>query len=145
MPSSSCEAMTILAFDFGTKSIGVAVGQSLTQSASPLPALKANEGKPNWDLLEKLLQTWQPKFCVVGLPLNMDGTEQPLTQLARKFANRIHGRFGIQVVLQDERLTTVSAREEIFAEHGFRGLSKDKVDSVSACLIAEDFFANQQN
>ncbi|RTE85612.1 MULTISPECIES: Holliday junction resolvase RuvX [Gammaproteobacteria] len=135
-------AITILAFDFGTKSIGVAVGQSLTGSATPLAALKANEGKPNWELVDKLLKEWQPNLCVVGLPLNMDGTEQLLTQQARKFANRIHGRFGIQVELQDERLTTVSAREEIFSEYGFKGLSKDKVDSVSACLIAEDFFSN---
>lgn len=144
MPSSPCHAMTILAFDFGTKSIGVAVGQNLTKSASPLAALKAKDGQPNWDFVTQLLSTWQPALCVVGLPLNMDGSEQELTQLARKFANRLHGRFGVQVALQDERLTTVSAKEELFAESGFRGLAKDKIDSVSACLIAEDYF-NQQS
>ncbi|CUS48276.1 MAG: putative holliday junction resolvase [Idiomarinaceae bacterium HL-53] len=141
MPSSPCAAITILAFDFGTRSIGVAVGQSLTGSASPLAALKAKEGQPQWELVKKLLDTWQPHTCVVGLPLNMDGTEQPLTELARQFANRLHGRFGVNVLLQDERLTTVSAREEIFSEYGFKGLSKDKVDSVSACLIAEDYLS----
>ncbi|RUO40073.1 Holliday junction resolvase RuvX [Aliidiomarina taiwanensis] len=135
------QAMTVLAFDFGTRSIGVAVGQSLTQTASPLAALKAKDGQPQWHLVSTLLDTWQPHLCVVGLPYNMDGTEQELTQLARKFANRLHGRFGVQVVLQDERLTTVSAKEELFAEYGYRGLAKDKIDSVSACLIAEDYFS----
>lgn len=139
MPDSSNHTITILAFDFGTKSIGVAVGQSLTRSASPLAALKAKDGQPNWELAAQLLSSWQPTLCVVGLPLNMDGSEQELTQLARKFANRLHGRFGVQVTLQDERLTTVSAKEELFAERGFRGLTKDKIDSVSACLIAEDY------
>lgn len=115
------------------------MGQSLTRSASPLAALKAKDGQPNWELAAQLLSTWQPTLCVVGLPLNMDGSEQELTQLARKFANRLHGRFGVQVFLQDERLTTVSAKEELFAERGFRSLTKDKIDSVSACLIAEDY------
>lgn len=141
MPEASNKhTITVLAFDFGTRSIGVAVGQSLTQSASPLAALKAKDGQPQWHLVSSLLDTWQPQLCVVGLPYNMDGTEQELTQLARKFANRLHGRFGVQVVLQDERLTTASAKEELFAEHGYRGLAKDKIDSVSACLIAEDYF-----
>ncbi|MCO4322640.1 Holliday junction resolvase RuvX [Aliidiomarina quisquiliarum] len=139
MPSSPKRTTTILAFDFGLRSIGVAVGQSLTQSASPLAALKAKDGQPNWDTTAQLLATWQPTLCVVGLPLNMDGSEQELTQLARKFANRLHGRYGVQVELQDERLTTVSAKEELFAERGYRGLTKDKIDSVSACLIAEDY------
>lgn len=140
MPSSASSPITVLAFDYGVRSIGVAVGQSLTASASPLAALKAKDGQPNWELITQLLATWQPTLCVVGLPLNMDGSEQELTQLARKFANRLHGRFGVQVVLQDERLTTVGAKEELFAEYGYRGLAKDKIDSVSACLIAEDYF-----
>ena len=70
---------TLLGFDFGTKSIGVAVGQQLTGTARPLTALKAQEGTPDWNLIEKLLKEWQPDYVVVGLPLNMDGTEQPLT------------------------------------------------------------------
>ncbi|EGN75262.1 hypothetical protein A28LD_1279 [Idiomarina sp. A28L] len=132
--------MSILAFDFGTKSIGVAVGSRITSTASPLAALAAKEGIPNWQLLEKLIKEWQPDFCVVGLPLNMDGTEQPLTDLARKFGNRLHGRFGVQVKYQDERLTTASVREELFARGGFRELSKGRVDSAAACTILEDFF-----
>ena len=70
---------TILAFDYGLKSIGVAVGQQLTGSASTLKALKAQDGTPDWQQIENLIKEWQPAFVVVGLPLNMDGTEQPFT------------------------------------------------------------------
>ncbi|MBD1388733.1 Holliday junction resolvase RuvX [Neiella sp. HB171785] len=136
---------TILGFDYGTKSIGVAVGQEITGTASPDAALKANDGVPNWQQVESLLTQWQPDLLVVGLPLNMDGSEQELTQRARKFANRLHGRFGYQVELQDERLTTVDARARLFELGGFKALSKDKVDSVSAVLIVESYFENLWN
>lgn len=121
---------TLLSFDFGTKSIGVAIGQQLTGTARPLAALKANDGVPDWNKIEALLKEWQPDRVVVGLPLNMDGTEQPLTARARKFANRLHGRFGVQVDLHDERLSTVEARAELFERGGFRALSKGSVDSL---------------
>ncbi|MDZ7277423.1 Holliday junction resolvase RuvX [Pantoea eucrina] len=133
---------TLLGFDFGTKSIGVAVGQQLTGTARALTALKAQDGTPDWLLIEKLLNEWQPDYVVVGLPLNMDGTEQPLTARARKFANRLHGRFGVRVELQDERLSTVEARAGLFARGGYRALQKGQVDSQSAVIILEDWFEN---
>ncbi|WP_206403561.1 Holliday junction resolvase RuvX [Erwinia billingiae] len=134
--------MTLLAFDFGTKSIGVAIGQQLTGTARPLAALKAQDGTPDWNRIEALLKEWEPDRVVVGLPLNMDGTEQPLTARARKFANRIHGRFGVQVDLHDERLSTVEARAELFERGGFRALGKGSVDSLSAVIILESWFEN---
>lgn len=134
--------MTLLAFDFGTKSIGVAIGQQLTGTARPLAALKAQDGTPDWNKIEALLKEWEPDRVVVGLPLNMDGTEQPLTARARRFANRIHGRFGVQVDLHDERLSTVEARAELFERGGFRALSKGSVDSLSAVIILESWFEN---
>lgn len=133
-------AQTILAFDFGTSSIGCAVGQSITATAQGLPSFKAQDGIPNWEQIGKVIAEWQPDLLVVGLPLNMDGTEQPLTQRAKKFANRLNGRFNLPVQLQDERLTTVSARSEIFERGGYRALKKGKVDSISACLILESWF-----
>lgn len=136
-------AQTILAFDFGTSSIGCAVGQSITGTAQGLPAFKAQDGIPNWEQIGKVIAEWQPDLLVVGLPLNMDGTEQPLTQRAKKFANRLNGRFRLPVELQDERLTTVSARSEIFERGGYRALKKGKVDSISACLILESWFEAQ--
>ncbi|EMH4163844.1 Holliday junction resolvase RuvX [Pluralibacter gergoviae] len=131
---------TLIAFDFGTRSIGAAVGQRITGTARPLAALKAQEGTPDWNLIERLLKEWQPEAVIVGLPLNMDGTEQPLTVKARKFANRIQGRFGVKIILHDERLSTVEARAGLFEQGGYRALNKGKIDSASAVVILESFF-----
>lgn len=131
---------TLLAFDFGTRSIGVAVGQRITGTARPLTALKAQNGTPDWALIERLIKEWQPEKVVVGLPLNMDGTEQPLTARARNFANRLHGRFGVAMALHDERLSTVEARAGLFSRGGFRALDKGSVDSASAVVILESYF-----
>ncbi|MFC0309669.1 Holliday junction resolvase RuvX [Gallibacterium trehalosifermentans] len=135
--------LTVMAFDFGTQSIGCAIGQSITETAQALPAFKAQDGIPNWEAIKKCLDEWQPDIVVVGLPLNMDGTEQEITQRAKKFANRLYGRFGVKVELQDERLTTTEARSEIFARGGFRALNKGKIDSISACVILESWFENR--
>ena len=131
---------TLIAFDFGTKSIGAAVGQRITGTARPLAALKANDGNPDWTLIERLLREWQPEAVIVGLPLNMDGTEQPLTARARKFANKIHGRVGVKIILHDERLSTVEARAGLFEHGGYRALNKGRIDSASAVVILESFF-----
>ncbi|MBD3586134.1 Holliday junction resolvase RuvX [Salinimonas sp. HHU 13199] len=134
---------TILAFDFGTKSIGVAVGQEITATASPLPALKAKDGIPDWQQVETLYTQWEPDLVVVGLPLNMDGTEQEVTQRAKKFANRLHGRFRRPVETWDERLSTADAKAMLFELGGYKKLTKDKVDSVSACVIFTSWAENQ--
>ena len=133
---------TVLGFDFGTKSIGVAVGQQITSSATPLFSLKAVDGIPNWDEIAKLIQEWQPDLVVVGLPLNMDGTEQEMTHRARKFANRLNAKFGVKIVTQDERLTTTDAKARLFELGGFKALTKGQVDAVSAVLIVESYFEN---
>lgn len=130
---------TLLGFDYGTKSIGVAIGQEITASARPLLALKANDGIPNWEQIGALIQEWQPALLIIGLPLNMDGTEQDISRRARKFANRLHGRFGVPVELQDERLTTTDARARLFEAGGYKALGKDAVDAVSAQLILESW------
>ena len=134
---------TVIGFDFGKKYIGVAVGQEMTGSATPLGSIKATVGIPLWDNLAKYLTEWQPDFIVVGLPLNMDGSEQQLTLDAKKFGNRLHGRFGIKVEFQDERLTTADAKEQLFARGGFKNLKKDNIDAESARLIIESYFEQQ--
>lgn len=136
--SSQC----CLAFDFGMKSIGVAVGQSLTGTASPLAALKARDGIPNWDVLAELVEQWDPSEMLVGLPLNMDGSEQEITSNVKRFANRLQHKYKRKVHLHDERLSTVDAKERLFALGGYKKLTKDKVDSVSACLIYESWVLN---
>ena len=134
---------TLLGFDFGTKSIGVAAGQEITGTAAPLEALKAVDGIPDWDRVAALFEQWQPGQVVVGLPLNMDGTEQQVTFAARKFANRLHARFRVPVATCDERLTTADARARLFELGGYKKLDKQKVDSVAACLILESWMAAQ--
>lgn len=136
---------TVLAFDFGTRSIGVAVGQEITGTASPLTALKARDGIPDWNIIEALYQEWQPDIVVVGLPLNMDGSEQEMTQRAQKFANRLHGRFKVAVDVCDERLSTADAKAMLFELGGYKKLTKDKIDSVSACVIFSSWIENQYN
>ena len=133
-------ARTILGFDFGTKSIGAAVGQDLTGTASPLDALRARDGIPDWNEVGKLFAEWKPDLVVVGLPLNMDGTEQLMTFRARKFGNRLRERFRTEVRFQDERLTTKAVREELFAVGGASRLEKGRVDSCSAsCRVRRPF------
>ena len=134
---------TLIGFDFGKKYIGVAVGQEITGSATPLGAVKANDGIPHWENLANFLNEWQPDVIVVGLPLNMDGSEQQLTLDAKKFGNRVSGRYGIKVEFQDERLTTADAKEQLFSRGGYRNLKKDNIDAESARLILESFFEQQ--
>jgi putative Holliday junction resolvase len=129
----------VIAFDFGMKSIGVAVGQAITQTASPLQAIKAQDGIPNWDNLAKVLSQWEPDALLVGLPLNMDGSEQAITTSARRFVGRLKHKYNLPVFLHDERLSTVDAKAKLFELGGYKKLSKEKVDSVSACLIYESW------
>ncbi len=130
---------TYLGFDFGTKRIGVAVGQALTKTASPLKNLSAQDGVPDWQLIQKLIEQWRPQALIVGIPLNMDGSEQAITKRARRFANRLHERFKLPVHGIDERLTTVSARSELFDSGGYKALKKQEIDSFAAKLILESW------
>ncbi|WP_199611408.1 Holliday junction resolvase RuvX [Flocculibacter collagenilyticus] len=134
---------TALAFDFGTKSIGIAVGQEITASATPVTAIKARDGIPNWDDIEKIINEWQPDVLVVGLPLNMDGTTQEVTYRAKKFGNRLHAKFKVPLEMHDERLSTADAKADLFSTGGFKNLSKGNVDSASACVILESWFEAQ--
>lgn len=132
---------TIMAFDFGTKSIGSAIGQEITGTASPLKAFKANDGIPNWDEIEKQIKEWQPDLLVVGLPTDLQGKAlETITPRAKKFAQRLHGRYGLPVELHDERLSTAEARAELFSMGGYKALSKGNVDCQSAVVILESWF-----
>lgn len=130
----------ILAFDFGTHRIGVAFGQELTGTATPLPILPARDGIPDWQQIAKLMEEWQPDAFVVGVPLNMDGTEGPITPRARKFGNRLHGRFHRPIHTMDERLSTVEAREKL---EGSANKNTIGLDSMAATLILESWFREQ--
>ncbi|MEO8400591.1 MAG: Holliday junction resolvase RuvX [Gammaproteobacteria bacterium] len=129
----------LLGFDFGMKRIGVAVGQTVTKTARPLATLNAMQGVPQWNVLDKLIKTWQPDGLIVGIPLNMDGTAQPITELARQFATQLHEHYQVPVYEMDERLSTKDARERIFAEGGYKALRDGQVDSVAAKLILQNW------
>lgn len=119
----------VMGFDFGMGKIGVAVGQRVTKTANALTILKAKDGIPNWQAVEKLFKEWQPDLLIVGLPLNMDGTPSEMSRLSEKFARRLHGRFNLPFETMDERLSSFEAAE--FAE------PNQLVDAIAARLILE--------
>ncbi|MBD2857388.1 Holliday junction resolvase RuvX [Spongiibacter sp. KMU-158] len=129
-----------MAFDYGLRWIGCAIGQTITGSASALPALRAKDGIPRWEEIEALLKEWRPDVVVVGLPLNMDGSESEMCQRARKFGNRLHGRFGVRVEFSDERLSSFEARGQILEQEASQDFKAQGVDSLSACVILESWF-----
>ena len=136
-----------LGFDFGYKRIGLAVGQHLTGSATPLPTLDAKQGVPNWGEVEKKIKQWRPGALIVGLPKAMDDTELYTTALARGFARQLRKRFSLPVYLVDERLTTKEARSHLFAEGGYKKIKKTEIDSIAACIILEQWLggSNEQH
>jgi len=129
----------VLAFDFGMKRIGVAVGQTVTNSARPLVTIPAKEGIPELKALTKIIQQWKPDALVIGIPLNMDGTIQPITQHAKNFGIFLKQQFDLPVFEMDERLTTKAARERIFKEGGYKALQNGQVDQVAAQLILQNW------
>ena len=131
----------VLAFDFGTRRIGVAVGDFETRLAHPLAAIAAVENRARFAAIAQLVAEWRPVRLVVGIPAHADGTEHPIGRLARRFAQRLHGRFGIRAELVDERLTSREA-EGLLRAAGVRGARlKAGLDSVAAQRILETYFA----
>ena len=122
-----------MAFDFGTTKIGVAIGQKITGTATPVAIVKARDGIPQWQVMDRLVEEWQPTVLVVGLPINMDGSESDMSKAATRFSRRLHGRYGISIELMDERLSTFEAREFEAA---------DQLDSIAAKLILETWLAD---
>ena len=135
-------AQCILAFDYGLKAIGVAVGQTVTATASALPPLAARDGVPDWQQLATLFDTWKPSQLVVGLPLNMDGSASELSRRAEKFARQLQGRFQLPVATMDERLSSFEARGDILDRHRSRDFKRHNVDGLAAKLILESWLAN---
>jgi len=126
----------LLCFDYGEKRIGVAVGQHVTATATALEIVAVRHGRPDWERIETLVREWQPQALVVGNPLNLDGTRQPCTDAADRFARKLAGRFRIPVHRADERLTTFAARRQV--------PGRVKVDAEAAKVILESWLAMQQ-
>jgi putative Holliday junction resolvase len=130
----------LISFDFGMKRIGVAVGQTVTQTARPLETIIASQGVPNWSDINKIIKKWQPDALVVGIPLNMDGTDQPITLAARQFSQELSNQTHLTVYEMDERLTTKDARERLFAQGGYKALQGGQIDQIAAQLILQNWF-----
>ena len=141
MPNAHRRAM---AFDYGTRQIGVAVGQTLTGSAEPLTNLRARDGVPDWDQLARLIREWEPNVLVVGLPLNMDGSASDMSERAARFARRLNGRFLLPVETVDERLSTFEAKQHL-KDQGRTPSSyrDDPVDSLAAALLLQTWLSSQ--
>ena len=136
---------TVLGFDFGTRNIGVASGQVITRTATALASLKARDGIPDWQHIEALIDQWRPDAVVVGIPLNMDGSESDMSRRARKFGNRIHGRWGLPFYPADERLTSFEAKEWA-GRLGHKGhFGSNPVDAMAAQIILEAWLNDPLN
>jgi putative holliday junction resolvase len=131
---------TLLAFDFGAKRIGVAVGNTLLRHANPLTTIADEKTGTRFARIEVLLKEWQPGALVVGLPGNDDGTPHELTALCRRFANRLKGRFNLPVILLDERYTSLAASAQL-KEEGIHGMKqKTLIDQYAAQQILQAYF-----
>jgi putative Holliday junction resolvase len=122
---------TLLAFDYGLKKIGVAIGNTLTRQARPLQVLRPTTREQRFSAIASLLQEWRPDRLVVGLPLTTEGGEQHATLRCRRFANQLHGRYGLDVCLVDERGTSVEAQDILG--------NNDDDDAVAAALILQRY------
>jgi putative Holliday junction resolvase len=131
---------TVLAFDFGLKRIGVAVGETLLKRANALATIEAEANEARFAAIARLIEEWRPTQLVVGLPLSLDGTEHEMTARCRRFANQLHGRFGLPVALSDERLTSVAAESELREAGVDWRARKGRVDALAAQHILQDYF-----
>ena len=134
------KAGVIVAFDFGLKHIGMAVGQEITNTAQTFYSLKAESGEPNWDELDIIVRDWQPKLFVVGNPINMDGSDSVIKEKSDKFSNLIRQRYNIPVELMDERLSTREARERMKSDSGHFVDASADIHQISAQIILESWF-----
>lgn len=132
----------LLGFDYGSKQIGVAVGQVITGQARELCVLKAQNGVPDWNQIQALLEEWKPDALVVGLPLNMDGTPSEMSARAEKFARRLNGRFNLPVHTHDERLTTFEAKGQRLRQGRTGSYRDNPVDALAAALLLEGWLEN---
>lgn len=135
----------VFGFDFGSRLLGVAVGNRFTGSARGLTAIAVRDGDPDWSRLDALRQEWQPDALVVGLPLTLDGEEQPASRGARRFAEKLGQRYGLPVDLTDERHSSQEAAQR-FAGARAAGLKKRRdaatIDAEAAAVILERWLAS---
>ncbi len=135
---------TLLAFDFGTRRIGVAVGEMMLGTARPLTTIAAEANEARFQAIGKLIAEWQPTRLLVGLPLSLDGEPHDMTERCRRFARQLEGRFRLPVVMVDERLSSASADEALRAQGLDWRERKAAVDAEAAAILLQDYFDQGQ-
>ncbi len=130
---------TLLGFDYGTAKIGIAVGQTVTGTATPLETLRYRDRKPDWAGIQRLIEVWNPDKLVVGLPCDLDGGATEITEQACRFARQLEGRFRLPVHMMDERLTSMEARSQF----GRPPKKLEELDALAARLILETWLSEQ--
>ena len=133
------ELGVVMAFDYGLRNIGIAIGQNVTKSASTFYAIKAKEGVPDWTKLDSIVEEWEPGLFIVGEPFNMDGTKSEFQKKIIKFSSGLKKRYGVEIQMVDERLTTKEAKDRMESESNILKTSANK-HSISAQIILEDWF-----
>ena len=143
IPAADRPAGPVLGFDYGTERTGVAVGQTLTCSASPLTTLDALGNQPDWAAIDRLIEEWRPAALVIGIPRNMDGTDSEMTARASRFLRQLRARHRLPTYGVDERLTTFEAEQRL-ADAGMpHNRRRSEIDRVAAQLILETWFAGE--
>lgn len=130
----------ILAFDFGTQRIGVAVGATMLRNARPLTTISVAANAPRFEAIGKLIAQWQPARLVVGLPFNIDGSEHEMTARCRRFAQQLDGRFRLPVAYVDERLSSAAAEARLRAAGRDLRRNKAEIDAEAAAVILQSYF-----
>jgi putative Holliday junction resolvase len=129
---------TLLGFDFGTQRIGIAVGQSITGTATALCTINSCHGTPDWDRISELIDRWRPDALVVGLPLHDDGSDSDISTEARRFTRQLQGRYQLPVHTMDERLSTHAAKQYMKQSTG-----KQEIDAVAAMIILQNWLETE--
>lgn len=131
----------LLGFDYGTRRIGVAVGQTLTATATPLGTARCENGSPDWERIDAWLREWRPSALVLGLPHHADGTDNALTPRVREFGNALETRTGLTIHMVDERLSSHAAEQSLRTSG--RRPEPEEIDALAAARILQDWLEDR--
>ena len=139
--ASTASEQTFLCFDYGRKRIGTAIGQRLTQSATPLTTIPARDGKPDWQAVSRLIDEWKPDALVVGIPYHMDGSSQEMTVAAQRFCRQLEGRYRLPVYQAEERLSSYVVESRLAANADKTNI---EIDPLAAQVILQDWLQRKE-
>lgn len=135
---------SVMGFDFGLKRIGLATGQTITGTASPLTTLQANKQKPDWENIELHIRQWKPDALIVGIPYLLDGGESDITRAARNFCKQLERRFNLPVYTIDESLSSFEAQQQLTQDMKIAKHNKHEIDKMAAAIIVQSWLNSQQ-